>query len=94
MESVYNLYSRNFVVAAPTAVANVLCGVAGSLAFGAVTADGNAIMGGAVIGAHACGAIVGLPFIPVSYLCEEHPWYFEHDQYHSNWTCRTSSTAY
>lgn len=89
-EPVYNLYSRNFVVAAPTAAANVICGVANGIAVGAIVADGNAMLGGAALGAHACGAIVGLPFIPISYLCEEDPWYIYNDKRHESWSCSVS----
>lgn len=86
LEPYVNLYSRNFVVAAPTAVANNVCGVVGGVALTVVTVDGNALVPGAVAGALACGAVVGLPFIPLSYLCEENPWYINQEK-ETKWSC-------
>jgi len=91
MEPYYNLYSRNYIVAAPTAVANGVCGVAGGLALGFVTGNGDAFIGGGVIGGYACGAVVGLPFIPLSYLCEENPWTIVDNRFKTTWTCGGSA---
>lgn len=85
--SFYNLYSRNFVVAAPTAAANGICGAAGGIALGAYSGQEGGFYVGAVLGAHACGAVVGLPFIPLSYLCEENPWTVSDGHYDATWTC-------
>lgn len=86
----YNLYSRNFIVAAPTAVANGVCGAAGGLVLGLATGNEGGFIGGSVLGAHACGAVVGLPFIPFSYLCEENPWTLEDNRFKTTWTCGQS----
>jgi hypothetical protein len=91
MEPYYNLYSRNFVVAAPTAAANGVCGVAGGVALGLLTAHEGGFYAGGVIGAHACGSVVGLPFIPLSYLCEENPWSLTtKGKFKTTWTCDVS----
>ena len=87
IESYSNLYSRNYVVAAPTAAANGICGAAGGIALGLTAGHEGGFYVGAIIGAHACGAVVGLPFIPLSYLCEENPWTLTNGQYESTWTC-------
>ena len=87
-ESYTDLYSRNFLVAAPTASANALCGAAGGWFVASQGGDAYASLGGVVIGAHACGAIVGLPFIPLSYLCDENPWVLgEAGDFKMNWSC-------
>jgi hypothetical protein len=86
-ESFYNLYSRNFVVAAPTAVANGVCGGVSGLALGVYTGHEAGFYVGALVGAHACGAVVGLPFIPLSYLCEENPWTMSDGHFGTTWTC-------
>lgn len=92
-ESYTDLYSRNYLVAAPTASANALCGAAGGWFIASQGGDAYASLGGVLIGAHVCGAIVGLPFIPLSYLCEENPWYVEEDGgFNMNWSCDGSST--
>ena len=87
-ESYTDLYSRNFLVAAPTASANALCGAAGGVAVASQGGDAYAFLGGVALGAHVCGAIVGLPFIPLSYLCDENPWYLgEEGGFKMNWSC-------
>ena len=92
-ESYTDLYSRNFLVAAPTASANALCGAAGGVAVASHGGDAYASVGGVLLGAHVCGAIVGLPFIPLSYLCDENPWYLdEAGDFQMNWSCQASST--
>jgi hypothetical protein len=83
----YNAYSRNFIVAAPTAAANGVCGAAGGLALGLATGNEGGFLGGAFLSAHACGSLVGLPFIPLSYLCEENPWTNTEGHFKSTWTC-------
>jgi hypothetical protein len=83
----YNLYSRNFIVAAPTAAANGVCGAAGGLALGMYSGNEGGFYLGGLVGAHACGAVIGLPFIPLSYLCEENPWTLSNDRYKTTWTC-------
>lgn len=100
LQTYTNYYSRNFIVAAPTAAANTVCGFAGGIAGGVAgyalltrTNAGNAdvtklIPIGATIGGVACGSVVGLPFIPVSYLCDESPWYVKDQKLNVNWSCR------
>jgi len=92
IKPVYNLYSRNFLVAAPTAAANGVCGAAGGLALGFVTGHEGGFYAGGVLGAYACGAVVGLPFIPLSYLCGENPWTLVDSQFQTTWTCHRSAT--
>ena len=92
IKPVYNLYSRNFLVAAPTAAANGVCGAVGGLALGFVTGHEGGFLAGGVLGAHACGAVVGLPFIPLSYLCGENPWTMIDGKFKSTWTCHRSAT--
>jgi hypothetical protein len=88
----YNLYSRNFIVAAPTAMANGVCGAAGGIALGFYSGQEGGFYVGSLVGAHACGAVVGLPFIPLSYLCEENPWTVVNGKYKTTWTCHRSAT--
>lgn len=87
IEPYYNLYSRNFIVAAPTAAANGICGAAGGIALGLYSGHEGGFYLGAVVGAHACGAVVGLPFVPLSYLCDENPWTLTNGRFESTWTC-------
>jgi hypothetical protein len=93
IEPFYNLYSRNFVVAAPTAAANGVCGGVGGLALGIYTGHEAGFYAGALAGAHACGAVVGLPFIPLSYLCEENPWTLNNGHFESTWTCKRAAKS-
>ena len=94
-EPYFDLYSRNFLVAAPTASAKVLCGVAGGTALAVFVPSGEAFLAGAYLSGNACGAIVGLPFIALSYLCNENPWYIdESHEFKLNWSCQLSSTYF
>lgn len=101
-------YSRNFIVAAPTAVANGVCGAAGgvggvilltSLGVTSRNAQGTGelaayVIGGTIfIGGATCGFVVGLPFIPASYLCAENPWYSDKQGLHTNWSCNLANSS-
>jgi hypothetical protein len=80
---VFNLYNRNFIVATPTAFGNAVCGApffllaAGlsTLLIDRVSADLYVHLNDIYfVPATMCGAVIGLPFIPFSYLCPENPW--------------------
>jgi hypothetical protein len=93
-----DLYNRNFVVAAPTYAANLVCGApffllsAGidSVYLGERTENyyqfiNNVYLVPAVI----CGAVAGAAFVPISYACGEHPWDFDFKTIRSrSWACR------
>ena len=84
----FNLYNRNFIVAAPTAFGNAVCGAPFFLLTMGVAPLVELLMphGGSAdryfvhindiyfVPATVCGAVIGLPFIPFSYLCPENPW--------------------
>ena len=93
-----DLYNRNFLVAAPTYAANLVCGAPFmALSFGVdaiypwpkgetYTRTINNIY---FVPASICGAVIGAPFIPISYLCEEHPWDFDFKVIRSRtWACQ------
>lgn len=94
---VINLYNRNFIVAAPTLAANYLCG----FPFFWVSAGVDAVPqkevpsreyyafvnGIYAFPAMACGAVVGLPFVPLSFVCPENPWYENGHTYYREWSC-------
>jgi hypothetical protein len=92
-----NLYNRNFIVAAPTYAANYLCGfpffwVSAGVAAISQKSDSSdeyyAFVNGIyVFPAMACGAIVGLPFVPLSFICPENPWYDNTQTYYREWSC-------
>lgn len=99
---VANLYNRNFIVAAPTMVANLVCGtpfvlISAGLAAFTVKSEPSSeayydiINGIYFIPATICGSIVGAPFIPFSYVCPENPWYYGFDSYYREWSCSTPS---
>jgi hypothetical protein len=91
--AVTDAYSRNFIVAAPTAAANIAC----AIPFGNIPEETPRWEPGrtwiktlkftAQASSATCGAVVGLPFIPVSYLCEENPWSYPNG---INWSCHQS----
>jgi hypothetical protein len=98
IKEVSNLYNRNFVVAAPTYVGNVVCGAPFLLISGlidsAVTgkrskAYYDRINNLYLVPASVCGAITGLLFVPFSYLCDESPWIFDFKStQNQTWKCR------
>jgi hypothetical protein len=97
LKPVVNLYSRNAIVAAPTLGANYLCGiVVAPISFGlaAISHRAGEISWdyGVVSAASICGAIVGTPFIPLSYLCPEDPWYIGKIE-KTPWPCDSEVTV-
>ena len=72
-------YSRNFIVALPTSFANFSCGLV-SLGLPPIV--------------WTCGAIVGAPFIPLSYLCPENPWYLSGGGLERNYECAEAKQFY
>src|SRR5689334_12274965 len=88
---VFNLYNRNFIVAAPTAFGNFVCGapffvlalaaidpLVSTIAPGKGSGEGytNFINGVYLVPATICGAATGLVFIPLSYVCPENAWVY------------------
>ncbi len=82
-----NSYSRNYIVAAPTLVGNLVCG-APFYPIGLALADKAldqafspgvqwAVYGSGVsiFAGLICGTVTGTLFIPFSFLCHENPWY-------------------
>lgn len=98
VKPVADLYNRNFVVAAPTYAANLVCGAPFLvLSFGidavypGTKGDGYGrfINNVYFVPAAVCGAVVGAPFIPISHVCDEHPWDFDFKTTRSqSWACR------
>jgi hypothetical protein len=86
IKGISNLYNRNFIVAAPTYVGNLICGTPFLLlssGIGAVYPGQksetffNVINNVYFIPASICGMATGSIFIPFSYACEESPWDFD-----------------
>ena len=91
LSTVFNQYNRNFIVAKPTLVGNVICGAPTMIPLLYLTMGmarilekvgvikqktGFAIVNnGSLVPAFACGLVTGTAFIPFSYLCPENPWY-------------------
>lgn len=98
VKPITDLYNRNFVVAAPTAVGNIICGAPFFLMSGAFDAlyKGKreesyyrALNTFYFVPAAACGAITGTLFIPFSYACKEDPWRFGFNTTSNvSWGCR------
>ena len=93
---VINLYNRNFIVAAPTMIGNIICGapiILLTMGFDAIFQIKNdygiseALTG---IPTMMCGAVLGTLFIPVSYICPENAWYSGAKQYRLNWKCEAA----
>lgn len=95
-----DLYSRNFIVATPTATANAICAPVGAVGILALlpetsssssSLNGDGILAlmelGGLVGGGACGMVVGSPFIPLSYMCDENPWYYQGTDLTTNWYC-------
>jgi hypothetical protein len=88
--AVTDAYSRNFIVATPTAAANIAC----ALPFANAPTEVPQWEPGKtwvksvhfmiLASSATCGAVVGLPFIPASYLCDENPW---GEKEGINWSC-------
>lgn len=98
IKPINNLYNRNFIVAQPTYIGNLICGTPFLLLSTAVSSGTNFINDTIYpeekyrhkhsesyfkfinniyfVPASICGAIVGAPFIPLSYICDESPWDF------------------
>ncbi|HUX90764.1 MAG TPA: hypothetical protein VMV48_08750 [Gallionellaceae bacterium] len=98
IKSAADLYNRNFVVAAPTYAGNLFCGAPffllssgiDAIYFGERTESYYKFINNVYfIPASVCGAIVGAVFVPVSYVCDEHPWDFDFKTVRSRtWECR------
>jgi hypothetical protein len=97
-----NLYSRNFIIATPTATANAICAPIGAIGMLALVAQAgprasNNLEGiltfGGLLGGGACGLVVGAPFIPLSYLCDENPWHHDDTGLTTSWTCKSKQKA-
>jgi hypothetical protein len=86
IKGISNLYNRNFIVAAPTYVGNLICGVP----FFFLSAGIDTVYPGKksetyfnvinniyFIPSSICGVATGSLFIPFSYACEESPWDFD-----------------
>jgi len=99
MRPAFDLYNRNFVVAAPTFVGNAICGAPFFLIAGGADAliSGeksetyyNVINGIYLVPATICGFATGTAFIPFSFICEEDPWDFGFQLGRVNWNCLKS----
>jgi hypothetical protein len=86
IKGVSNLYNRNFVVAAPTYAGNIICGIPFLLLSEGITtvypfekndAFTKVINNIYFVPASICGAVIGTPFIPLSYACDESAWDFD-----------------
>lgn len=92
LKPVVNLYSRNFVVAAPTRVGNYLCGapvfLIGTPLTGWSNTAGKIVWDTTLVVGSICGFFTGSLFIPVSYLCDENPWHENIQFYRRSWSCR------
>ena len=87
----FNLYNRNYIVAAPTLIGNVICGAPFFFLAGGLDSlsPHNApsefyygvINGIFILPASICGAMTGTLFVPISYLCPENPWYIGKEAY-------------
>jgi hypothetical protein len=100
---VFNLYNRNFIVAAPTRVANYVCGTPFlfvSFALDSVVTGEkseqyyNFSNGIYLAPATFCGAIIGAVFVPFSYICDEDPWYENFKFYRRSYSCSKLSVGY
>ena len=98
IKPVTNLYSRNYIVAAPTLVGNTICGVpfylltslVGAIYPGEKSDTYYSVMNGIVmVPASVCGVITGSVFVPVSYVCDENPWEINWRSYHADFKCST-----
>lgn len=97
IKEVSNLYNRNFVVAAPTYVGNLICGAPFFLLAGAIDTVHtgaasetyyNTINNVYLVPASVCGAITGAVFVPISYICAESPWDFDFKHTRNqSWSC-------
>lgn len=87
IDEINDLYSRNSIVAAPTYVGNALIIITAYALFWPLDLfpksvkdssekhiSGNILTGLVLFG----GFIIGTPFLPFSYLCEEDPWVLGH----------------
>jgi hypothetical protein len=92
-----NLYNRNFIVSAPTKVGNYICGAPFFLISSGIDSIApdkarnenyySFINGIYTVPATLCGAIMGVVFVPISYVCPENPWYENAKSYYREWSC-------
>jgi len=79
---VNNLYKRNFVVAVPTLVGNMICGTPFYFLHEVLLNPSESVPGIKTrkseaiyhVPASLCGIATGTVFIPLSFLCEENDW--------------------
>lgn len=99
IKPVADQYNRNFIVAAPTALGNAVCGAPFFLLSSAADAlyrgeRSEAYYSGInnfyLVPASACGAVTGAVFVPLSYVCDETPWDFDfHSSRQMGWRCHS-----
>lgn len=97
LQPAFNLYNRNFVVAAPTFIGNLICGTPFFFIAGGIDAliageksetYTQTINGIWLTPASICGFVAGLAFVPVSFACKEEPWNFDfHSVHNRSWSC-------
>lgn len=91
LSSIFNQYNRNFIVAKPTMIGNLICGVPTMIPLAYLTMGLTTplvktklisddvgfyvVNNGSMLPAFACGIVTGTLFIPFSYICPENPWY-------------------
>jgi hypothetical protein len=86
-QPILNLYNRNFIVSMPTQVGNVAC-VLPFLPFGLISIQPPSIVEYAANTLiTTCGAITGISFVPLSFICPENPWYGEGKGEYHEWRC-------
>lgn len=103
IKGVSNLYNRNFIVAAPTYAANIICGTPFLLLTAGIDAiypfkknESYAKVTNNLyfVPASVCGAVIGAPFIPLSYACEESAWDFNFKvSRNMSWDCTKKKTS-
>lgn len=92
-------YSRNFIVATPTFIANAACTLPALIIFSPLayldhTSKLKTFPNSTKALVYSCGAVVGAPFVPLSYVCPENHWYIASGNPHGNLKCAAPNNSF